>query len=382
MAVSRAYDVAVVGLGAMGSQAALELASRGRRVLGVDRHRPPHTLGSTHGRTRIIREAYFEEPLYVPIVQRAYELWRRLEERSGARLLTVTGGLMLGAPDSEVVAGARASAVEHGLPFEELSAREVRERFPAYAVPDGHEAIFEPRAGFLEPEAAVEATLALAADAGAELRFDEPVRELDGTVLRTERAAYVADQVIVAAGPWLPELVPGLAGLFAVARQPLLWLAPREPALFAPERFPVFVWEWTPGWAFYGFPDVGDGFKVAVHHHGERTTPKTVDRELRTEDERTIRELVRRYFPGGDGELREAAVCLYTNTPDEHFVIDRLPDDERVIVASPCSGHGFKFAPAIGEVLADLATGERQRFDLTPFGLSRLAAAGPMSGPH
>jgi sarcosine oxidase len=373
MGVPRAYDVAVVGLGAMGSHTALELATRGRRVLGIDRHRPPHTLGSTHGRTRIIREAYFEEPLYVPIVQRAYDLWRRLEERSGARLLTVTGGLMLGASDSEVVVGARASAVEHDLPYEELSARQVRERFPAYAVPDEHEAILEPRAGFLEPEAAVEATLALAAAAGAELRFDEPVRELEGNALRTARGTYVADRVVVAAGPWLPELVPGLAALFTAARQPLLWLDPQEPALFTPERFPVFVWEWKPGWAFYGFPDVGDGFKVAVHHHGEATTPDAVDRRLRPDDEEAIRELVRRFFPAGDGELREFAVCLYTNTPDEHFVIDRLPDDERVLVASPCSGHGFKFAPAVGEILADLATGESPRFDLAPFALRRFA---------
>jgi sarcosine oxidase len=373
MGVPRAYDVAVVGLGAMGSHTALELATRGRRVLGIDRHRPPHTLGSTHGRTRIIREAYFEEPLYVPIVQRAYDLWRRLEERSGARLLTVTGGLMLGASDSEVVVGARASAVEHDLPYEELSARQVRERFPAYAVPDEHEAILEPRAGFLEPEAAVEATLALAAAAGAELRFDEPVRELEGNALRTARGTYVADRVVVAAGPWLPELVPAPAGLFTAARQPLLWLDPQEPALFTPERFPVFVWEWKPGWAFYGFPDVGDGFKVAVHHHGEATTPDTVDRGLRPDDEEAIRELVRRFFPAGDGELREFAVCLYTNTPDEHFVIDRLPDDERVLVASPCSGHGFKFAPAVGEILADLATGESPRFDLAPFALRRFA---------
>jgi sarcosine oxidase len=373
MGVPRAYDVAVVGLGAMGSHTALELATRGRRVLGIDRHRPPHTLGSTHGRTRIIREAYFEEPLYVPIVQRAYDLWRRLEERSGSRLLTVTGGLMLGASGSEVVVGARASAVEHGLPYEELSARQVRERFPAYAVPDEHEAILEPRAGFLEPEAAVEATLALAAEAGAELRFDEPVLELEGNALRTARGTYVADRVVVAAGPWLPELVPGLAALFTAARQPLLWLDPQEPALFTPERFPVFVWEWKPGWAFYGFPDVGDGFKVAVHHHGEATTPDAVDRRLRPDDEEAIRELVRRFFPAGDGELREFAVCLYTNTPDEHFVIDRLPDDERVLVASPCSGHGFKFAPAVGEILADLATGESPRFDLAPFALRRFA---------
>jgi sarcosine oxidase len=368
------YDVAVVGLGAMGSQAALELASRGRRVLGLDRFRPPHTLGSTHGKSRVIREAYFEEPLYVPLVQRAYELWRRLEERSGARLLTVTGGLMLGAPDSEVFSGARASAVEHSLPFEELSAREVRERFPAYAVPDEHGAIFEPRAGFLEPEASVEATLTLAADAGADLRFDEPLLALEGDALRTEHGTYAAERVVLSLGPWLPDVVPELAGIFISARQPLLWLAPREPELFAPERFPIFVWEWKPGWAFYGFPDVGDGFKVAIHHHGERTTPDSVDRELRPEDEAAIRELARRYFPAGDGELREAAVCLYTNTPDEHFVIDRLPGDERVIVASPCSGHGFKFAPAVGEVLADLATGEQPRFDLTPFALARLAA--------
>jgi sarcosine oxidase len=367
------YDVAVVGLGAMGSHAALELASRGHRVLGLDRHRPPHTLGSTHGMTRIIREAYFEEPLYVPIVQRAYGLWRELEERAGTRLLTVTGGLMLGAPGSQVVEGARASALMHGLPFEELTAREVHERFPAYAVPDDHVAVFEPRAGFLDPEAGVEAALALAADAGAELRFDEPVLGLDGTTVRTARGTYAADSVVVSAGPWLPELLPELAGLFTVARQPLLWLEPREPGLFGPERFPIFVWEWKPGWACYGFPDVGDGFKIAIHHHGEPTTPERVDRELRAEDERPIRELVRRFFPAGDGPLRESAICLYTNTADEHFVIDRLPGEERVIVASPCSGHGFKFAPAIGEVLADLATGERPRFDLRPFALGRFA---------
>jgi sarcosine oxidase len=199
------------------------------------------------------------------------------------------------------------------------------------------------------------------------------VLELEGNALRTARGTYLADRVVVAAGPWLPELVPGLAALFTAARQPLLWLDPQEPALFTPERFPVFVWEWKPGWAFYGFPDVGDGFKVAVHHHGEATTPDTVDRRLRPDDEEAIRELVRRFFPAGDGELREFAVCLYTNTPDEHFVIDRLPDDERVLVASPCSGHGFKFAPAVGEILADLATGESPRFDLAPFALRRFA---------
>ncbi len=249
----------------------------------------------------------------------------------------------------------------------------MRERFPAYAVPDEHAAVFEPRAGFLEPEAAVAATLALAAEAGADLRFDEPVLELDGNVLRTEGGTYAAERIVVSAGPWLPDLLPELAGTFTAARQPLLWLAPREPELFRPDRFPIFVWEWEPGWAFYGFPDVGDGLKVAVHHHGEATTPDAVERGLRSEDEEIIRELVRRYFPAGDGALREAAVCLYTNTPDEHFVIDHLPDDERVIVASPCSGHGFKFAPAIGEVLADLATGEPPRFDLTPFSLRRFA---------
>ena len=250
---------------------------------------------------------------------------------------------------------------------------EVRERFPAYAVPDEHVAVFEPRAGFLEPEAAVAATLALAAEAGAHLRFDEPVLEVDGNVLRTELGTYAADRIVVSAGSWLPDLLPALAAAFTVARQPLLWLAPRKPELFGPDRFPIFVWEWQPGWAFYGFPDVGDGFKVAVHHHGEPTTPDAVERGLRAGDEETIRDLVRRFFPAGDGMLREAAVCLYTNTPDEHFVIDHLPDDDRVIVASPCSGHGFKFAPAIGEVLADLATGERPRFDLTPFSLRRLA---------
>ena len=359
----------------MGSQTALELASRGRRVLGLDRYRPPHTLGSTHGRTRIIREAYFEEPLYVPIVQRAYELWRRLEERSGAHVLTVTGGLMLGAPDSEVVAGARASAVEHGLPYEELSAREVRERFPAYAVPDEHVAVFEPRAGFLEPEAAVEATLALAAEAGADLRFDEPVLELDGDVLRTERGTYTADRIVVSAGPWLPDS-PARRSPPRSRRPDNRCSGSRRGSRSSSARTA------SRSSSGSGSPaGRSTGSRTSATASRSRCTT-TASRRPRTRSSagsapRTRRRSATssaRFFPAGDGALREAAVCLYTNTPDEHFVIDHLPEDERVIVASPCSGHGFKFAPAIGEVLADLATGEQPRFDLTPFSLRRFAA--------
>lgn len=375
-----AYDVGIVGLGAMGSMAALELARRGRSVIGFDRFRPPHGRGSSHGKSRIIREAYFEHPQYVPFVQRAYGQWARLEKESGRRLLVTTGGLMLGPPKGILVGGARRSAREHGLEYQELSAAQVRRRFPVFAPSDKETGLFEPRAGVLHPEACIEAALQLAAAAGALLRYDEPVLEWRGgdtiTVI-TPLGSYQVGRLIVAAGAWMATGLPRVALPLRVARQPMFWFdAAGDPALVAPERMPIFIWEWVAGRYFYGFPDLGDGVKVAIHHEGETTTGENVRREALAAEALPLRALMSERAPILNGAFRASAVCLYTSTPDGDFVIDRCPVDPRVILASPCSGHGFKFAPAIGEALADLALDRQPSLDLAPFSLARFPAQG------
>jgi sarcosine oxidase len=366
------YDVAVVGLGAMGSAAAFHLARQGRKVLGLDRFTPPHSFGSSHGQTRIIREAYFEHPLYVPLVQRAYELWAELEQASGRNLLRITGGLMIGRPDGVLVSGARRSAEQHGLPHGVLTAAEVRTRFPMLRPADDMVAVWEPRAGMLFPEACVAAHLALAQTHGAALRFDEPLMNWrsddDGVFVVTAKFQYRARQLLLTAGSWSRSLVPELNLPFTVERQVVYWFAPRAgPGNFAPSRCPVHLWETTPREFFYGFPDCGEGVKVAIHHGGEVTDPDRLRREVAPGEVAAIRELMRRFVPDANGALRSATVCMYTNTPDEHFWIDRHPEHAQVLIASPCSGHGFKFSSVIGEVLADLLMSGQSRFDLSAF---------------
>jgi len=371
-------DVIVAGLGAMGSAAAYHLSRRGLRILGFDRFTPPHAFGSSHGKSRIIREAYFENPLYVPLVQRAYECWADLEARSGRQLLTPTGGLMMGPADGIVVRGARASAVAHGLAFEELSAREVRERFPALAPAASDVAIWEPRAGILNPETAVETHLALAGEQGAELRFGEPVErwiERPGGLVRVSTAAgtYDATWLVISAGAWVQELVPGLTLPLVIERNVVHWFEPSDDAThFGPGSLPIFIHEYAPGKVWYGFPDLGDGVKVALHHQGEATTASGVRRTVSGGEVEAVRAIADRVLPGAAGRVLESAVCVYTNTPDEHFILDTHPAHRRVIVASPCSGHGFKFSSAIGEVIADLVIDGRSRFDLAPFRLARF----------
>lgn len=369
--MSETYDIILAGLGAMGSAAAFHLAQRGRRVLGLDRFTPPHTLGSSHGQTRIIREAYFEHPIYVPMVQRAYTLWDELQRESGEELLRITGGLMIGRPESDVFAGARRSAVEHGLRHEVLAASEVRRRFPALTPDDTMQAVWEPRAGVLFPEKCVASHLELARRHGAELRFEEPVLrwERDGAGVRvtTARGQYKAAQLVITAGAWLRELAPELAGHFTVERQVLYWFEAKEREKFAPERCPVHLWQFDGKQFFYGFPDLGDGVKVAGHHNGEMTTAETMRREVAAEEVEAMRGWMRRFVPAADGPLKASSVCLYTNTADEHFWIDSLASCAAVLVVSPCSGHGFKFSSAIGEIVADRCDGREARFDLSLF---------------
>ncbi len=372
------HDVIVAGLGAMGSQALAACARRGLRAAGFDRFDPPHDLGSSHGRSRIIREAYFEDPIYVPLVQRAYELWERIERESGETLYHRTGGLCYGPPDGALVAGARRSARLHGLPYEELDARELRRRHPAFVVEDAWTGITEPRAGWLAPERAIAAALAEARRGRAAIHPHEPVlgweQSGDHVVVRTGRGTYEAGQLIISAGMWAKDLLASLRLPLVVQRNVLYWFAAaRDADAFSPARFPVFLGDVGPGTMLYGFPDAGEGVKVALHHHGPLVEPATVDRDVHANEIEHFRGLLAHWIPAANGPLRATAVCTYTNAPDEHFILDRHPEADRVLVASPCSGHGFKFSPAIGELLAELVAGVPTRFDLSPFSVTRAA---------
>ena len=364
------YDVIVVGLGAMGSAAACHLARRGMRVLGLDRFSPPHAFGSSHGETRIIREAYFEHPVYVPMVQRAYELWRDLEKETGTTLLRETGGVMIGRPDSDLVKGARHSAELHGLRHEMLTAGEVRERFPALHPERDMVAVWEPRAGVLLTDSCISAHLAQAQRYGAELHYEEPMLrwEVEGDDIRvhTSRGEYRARQLIVTAGASISAFFPDLP--LRIERQVLFWFDHASASeMFTPERCPVHLWQFDGRRFFYGFPNLGNGVKVAFHHGGEITTVDTVRREVAPEEVENIRSSMRRFLPAANGTLRATTVCVYTNAPDEHFLIDSHPAYPQVRIVSACSGHGFKFSPVIGEILADHAQGKPPRFDLSLF---------------
>lgn len=352
------FDVAIAGLGAMGSAAAHCLADRGQRVIAFDRFHPPHDRGSSHGESRIIREAYFEHPVYVPMVQRAYDLWSELERRNGTMLYSRTGGVMIGAPESTLVKGALRSAREHDLAHEVLAAPELRARFPAFAVPDDMIGVVEPRAGVLFAERCVRAQVSLAQAAGAEVHATEPVLRWeargDGVRVFTAAGPYDARWLVVCAGAWVGTLFPDLELPFTVERQTLYWFDPAAPFdAFDPRHCPIHLWQFDDGQFFYGFPDLGNGVKVARHHHGVSVAIDQVRREVSAAEIADIRGLVRRFVPRADGTLRKAAVCLYTNTPDEHFWIDAHAAHPHVLIVSPCSGHGFKFAPVIGEIVAD-----------------------------
>ena len=371
------YDVAVIGLGAHGSAALWQLARRRVRAVGIDRWAPPHDRGSTHGRTRIIREAYFEHPLYVPLVQRAYALWDELARASGAVLFRRTGGLMLGPETGTLVAGALRSARTHGLDYELVDAREVARRYPALTPPGTDVGVIEPRAGLLFPELGVRTMLDAARAAGADTVLGAHVtdwRAGPGEVrITTDGGEIVAARAIIAAGAWMPKLVPELAPSLAVMRQLGHWFAPRAHAeRFTADRLPILLWEHAPDRFFYSLPDVGDGLKASIHHEGRLVDPDAPRDAVTPAETAQILELLQRLMPDGAGPVRDTSTCLYTNTPDGHFAIGAHPAHAHVILASPCSGHGFKFAPAIGEVLADLVLDGRTGFDLTPFALPRL----------
>jgi sarcosine oxidase len=376
---SRLYNAIVIGLGAMGSATLFHLAKRGSRVAGFEQFQPAHAFGSSHGDSRIIRETYFEHPLYVPLVQRAHELWRELEEASGKRLMTINGGLMIGPRDGGVVTGTLRSAREHSLPHEVLTAAEVRDRFPPFRFDESLIAVFDPRAGYLDPESCTAAHVDGARRAGAAVHFDEPVLEWnadgEGVRVKTSKATYRADRLVVAAGPWCSALLADLALPLTIERQVVFWLEPeRDVAQYDASRFPIYAYEFEPGTICYGFPRLARGVKAAVMHSGElASAPEKVDRVVEARDEDALRAAIRPVLPDlSTAPAKGNDVCLFTNTPDHDFIIDFHPRHPQVLISSACSGHGFKFASAIGELQAELLTGGSSRFDITPFRIDRF----------
>jgi sarcosine oxidase len=373
------YDVAIIGLGVIGSAALAALARRGCRVVGIDRFAPGHDRGSSHGTTRVIRLGYFEHPSYVPLLRAAYPLWRELETRSGRLLLTITGILEIGAPESDLVTGTLHSSRLHGLPHDILDARSLTKRYPAFRVPDDFIGVFQADGGFVRAEPAVAALQELASASGAELKGKQRVLAVEphrgGVRVTTERGDVLARRAVVAAGPWVKSLLPQLRAPIRVTRQVVGWLAPAPHlrASFAVERFPVFLLQ-NPDGIFYGFPGDANGVKVAKHHHlDEAVDPDHYDHTVSAADEAIIRNGLRAHLPDAGGRLLAAQTCLYTMTPDGDFIIDRLPGCPQVIVASPCSGHGFKFAPVVGEILADLAATGSTDYDIARFSLARFS---------
>ncbi len=385
--MSAKSDVIVVGLGAMGSATCFQLAARGASVIGIDQHEPPHPHGSTHGETRITRLAIGEGQDYVPLVRRSHELWREIEQQTGAQLMTQCGGLILGYSASPFLRGTREAARAFGIAHENLAGAELRARFPMFAIAGDTEAYYEPGAGYVRPEAAVRAQLQLARTHGAVLRLGERAEGWtaggDGVTVTTTGGRYEAQELVLCAGAWIPQLFPQGSEIFSIYRQNQVWFPIRERYEELREM-PVFVWEFgspedsiTHLVGFYGFPAIdglAGGVKVAAESY-EQTT--SVDSERQSASRGEIDEMYEGYvaprLPWLGGEPVRTISCLYTSTRGSRFVIDRHPDHESVLIVSPCSGHGFKHSAAIGESVAQLVIDRRSEIDLRPF---RLAAVG------
>jgi sarcosine oxidase len=389
--VTPTYDVAVLGCGAVGSACAYALARRGARVLALDRFDIPNALGSSHGDSRMIRLAYYEHPDYVPLARRAWVLWRELEESSGERLLWQTGGLYMGPADGPLVRESHRAAREHQLAVELLDHGALVRRFPHFRLPPGYAGLYEEQAGVLLSEAAIAAFVHGALAGGAVVHGREAVRELSveasGVAVITDHGTYRVGRAVVAAGPWAGKLLPVLDELGAtltVTRQVIGWVWPQRPELFALERHPVWAIEGEPGGPgglYYGIPLLGNrsprpGMKLGHHWHDRAVDPDDLDRRPRPGDEDDFLPALRRLAPAACGPLLSQAVCLYTVSPDSHFVVDLLPGTAgRVAFAAGLSGHGFKFAPVLGEALADLVLEGASPLPIGFLGLGRLAPA-------
>ena len=402
--MAKIFDIIVLGLGANGSSALYHLSKTNKKIAGIDRHTPPHSFGSSHGQSRIIRQAYYENPVYVPFLREAYQCWRELEDISGEQLFLKTGGLMLGAEDAAVVQGARLSAETHGIDYEYLGSAELQRRFPAFRPVADTVGLLEKEAGILFPEKCIAAWLEQAKQQGASLHFDEVVLKItsqqDMVTVTTSRDTYHTEKLIISAGAWVGELVAGIpetdrpggvqagisetgrpggtqAGLhlpLTVARQAVYWFTNRnkdQQAGLLPDQMPVYIWEYRPGKMFYGFPDLGEGIKIGYHHTGRHIHPDALEQTVSQGEIDDMKALTNSYL-NIDAVFHQASVCMYTNTPDEDFIIDYHPIYKNIVIASPCSGHGFKFSSLTGKILSQLTMDQLPALDISPFSISRF----------
>ncbi len=374
------YDVIVIGVGSMGAATCSHLAKRNVSVLGLEQFDIPHNRGAHHGLSRMIRQSYYEHSSYVPLLKRAYELWHELEDETECQLLTLNGGLYIGPADGEIVKGSLQSALDHNLPHQHLDRAAIADRFPQFSLPDDFEALYEENAGFVVPELAVGSHVELALRHGAELHGHEAVIDwstnTSGVTVTTDQSTYQAGHLVITAGAWSARLLESLGIPLTVTRQVLGWTTPKQQNLFTPERFPCWFIESEPGFGHYGFPILPGqpGFKSALHKPATIVDPDKVERAPLPEDESTIRTALASYIPDANGPLLALRTCLYTNSPDSHFIIDHAPDHhDRLTLATGFSGHGFKFAPVVGEILADLATKGNSLHSIDLFSLKRFA---------
>ncbi len=375
------YDAIVLGVGGMGSAALYHLARRGLKVLGLERYDIPHDMGSSHGVTRIIRLAYYEDLSYVPLLHRAFELWRELENVTDERLLVTTGSVDAGPAGGMVFEGSRTSCEVHHLRHQVLTSKELTRRFPGYRLPDDTMANYQPDGGFLVPERCIVGHVNGAVSAGAEVHGRERVLSWEpvgeGVEVRTERGTYSAGRLVVCSGAWTAGLVQQLGPFLVPERQVLAWFQPHKPDLFTPATFPVFNVSVSENERYYGFPAFGvPGFKVGRYHHlSEAVDPDTMDREPNAEDEKILRDFTDGYFPEASGPTTALKTCIFTNTPDEHFILDVHPELPQVSIAAGFSGHGFKFCSVVGEIMADLATQGGTGHEVGLFTTERFTAA-------
>jgi len=380
---AKSSDVIVIGGGAMGCATAWQLAARGVTVRLIEQFAIGHELGSSHGYSRIIRRAYFEHPDYVPLVDRAYELWRQLEHETQEKLLAITGIVEIGSPEGALLKGSSLSCALHNIPHEKLSADELRKRFPQFVIPDWMRAIWQKDAGILAVERCILALRAEAKKRGALIHEEEEVLGItsnaSGVSVQTRKDTYHGAKAVVCAGPWAGRVLADLKLPLVVTRQAMGFYKPLERAPFEAGTFPLFLMD-LPGHNFYGFPFFGiDCVKVAHHHGGRIVTPDTVDRSFNAEDDLLLREFLENHIPLAAGSLQLGKVCLYTCTPDMDFILDAHPLQKNVFIAAGFSGHGFKFSTAVGEVMADLAMHGRTPHPISRFALQRFNRCSPLA---
>lgn len=374
------YEVIIVGAGSMGMAAGYYLAKQGVRTLLLDSYDPPHTMGSHHGDTRIIRHAYGEGKQYVPLALRAQQLWRELETVSGTKLFEQTGVLSAGPLADSFLQEIRESAETYSLPLEVLRASEVNERWPGISLPDHFYACLETSSGVLYSEKCITAYREQAIAAGATLLTHTPVTAIqpdgDGVIVHTEAHTYRAGKLLLSAGAWNPALLASLDLSLPLSptRKTVAWFGSEED-LYRADKFPAFIFKLADETSYYGFPSIDQaGVKIGRHDGGVEIDPDRLERTFGAflSDEGDVRSFLETYMPQAAGALRQGRVCIYTMTPDEHFIIDRHPEHSQIVIAAGFSGHGFKFASAVGEAASELLTQGKSTYDLSMFSLQRF----------